>query len=312
MISHSTFVTQEIHSSVSKHLNIEMEQANIYWQQLVAMVVDYAPKVAVALLLLVVGWFVINRVVKALGKYLENTDYAPQEIESFIHSIVNLGLKIVLVVSVAGILGIETTSIVGILAAMGFAVGLALQGNLSNFAAGVLILVMRPYRVGDEVKILGKWVFVKEIQIFHTIFKELDNTVTIIPNSSILNGPIQNMTMLPNRKIAIKVNVPYEEDFFRVKELVTKTAFTFDQIDEQIPPFMYMADYGEHYFKLSLSYALKNPKDHWVVFQPLHNAVIKALYDNNILTAYPTGIAYGKYGNPEVELEMTSMNGKAA
>lgn len=279
-----------------------MEQANIYIERLIAILVDYAPKVAVALLVLVIGWFIINRVVKALGKYLEKTDYAPPEVESFIHSIVNLGLKVVLVVSVAGILGIETTSIVGILAAMGFAVGLALQGNLSNFAAGVLILIMRPYRVGDEVKLQGKWLFVKEIQIFHTIFKEMDNTMTIIPNSTILNGPIQNMTMLPNRKIAVKVNVPYTEDFFKVKQLVIDTAYSFEEIDTSIKPFMFMKDYGEHYIKLSLSFAMNNPKNYWVVSPKLNDAIIQALYDNNIKTAYPTGVAHGTYGQPSVEI----------
>ncbi|MGB0931916.1 MAG: mechanosensitive ion channel family protein [Chitinophagales bacterium] len=273
-----------------------MEQTNVYLDQLLKLLVDYAPKVAIALLLLVVGWWAINRFSKYFKDYLDRTEHAPPEVESFVHSIVELGLKIFLVISVAGILGIETTSIVGILAAMGFAVGLALQGNLSNFAAGVLILIMRPYRVGDEVKISGKWLFVKEIQIFHTVFKEMDNTMTIIPNSSVLNGPIQNMTALPNRKIAIKVNVPYTEDFFKVKKLVIDTAFSFEEIDENIKPFMFLKDYGEHYIKLSLSFAMNNPKHYWVVNPKLNDAIIKALYDNNIKTAYPRGVVHGSYG----------------
>ncbi len=285
-----------------------MEQANVYIQQLISMVVDYAPKVAMALIVLVVGWIVINRIVNLLDAYFKRTDYAPPEVESFIHSIVNLGLKVLLVISVAEILGIETTSVIGILAAMGFAVGLALQGNLSNFAAGVLILIMRPYRVGDEVKVAGKWLFVKEIQIFHTIFKEMDNTMTIIPNSTILNGSIQNMTMLPNRKIAVKVNVPYTEDFFKVKQLVIDTAYSFEEIDETIKPFMFMKDYGEHYIKLSLSFAMNNPKHYWVVSPKLNDAIIKALYDHKIRTAYPTGVAHGKYGEPTVKVESSMMN----
>ena len=272
------------------------------------MAIEYAPKLAMALLVLVIGWVVINRFVKYLDDYLQRTNHAPPEVESFIHSIVSLGLKVVLVISVAGILGIETTSFVGILAAMGFAVGLALQGNLSNFAAGVLILIMRPYRVGDEVKVLGQWLFVKEIRIFHTVFKEFDGTMVIIPNSSILNGPIQNLTMLPTRKIAVKVNVPYSEDFFKVQQLVTDTAYAFDEINEEIKPFMYMADYGEHYFKMSLAFALHQPKSYWVIYPKLTQAVIKALYDNKIQTAYPTGIAYGKYGEPAVKAENAMMN----
>jgi len=285
-----------------------MEQANVYIQQLISMCIEYAPKVALALLVLVVGWLVINHIIKLLDIYIRKSKFTTPEIQSFVHSIANLGLKVLLVISVAEILGIETTSIVGILAAMGFAVGLALQGNLSNFAAGVLILVMRPYRVGDEVKMQGKWLFVKEIQIFHTLFKEMDNTMTIIPNSSILSGPIQNMTMLPNRKIAIKVNVPYTEDFFKVKQLVIDTAFSFDEIDSNIKPFMFLKDYGEHYIKLSLSFAMENPKHYWVVNPKLNDAVIKALYDHKIRTAYPTGVAHGQYGDAVVEVGNAMIN----
>ena len=127
--------------------------------------------------------------------------------------------------------------------------------------------------------------------------------MTIIPNSSILDGPIQNMTSLPNRKIAIKVNVPYTEEFFKVKQLIIDTAYSFDEIDSEIKPFMFMKDYGEHYIKLSLSFALNNPKNYWVVFPKLNDAIIKSLYDNKIRTAYPRGVAHGRYGEASMELQ---------
>lgn len=284
-----------------------MEQASVYIDQIISLSVNYAPKIAMALLVLVVGWIIINRINKMVDTYLRRTNFATPEVESFIGSIVNLGLKVVLVISVAGILGIETTSIVGILAAMGFAVGLALQGNLANFAAGVLILIMRPFKVSDEVKLQGKWLFVKEIQIFHTIFKEFDNTMLIIPNSAILSGPIQNLSALPNRKMAVKVNVPYTEDFFKVKQLIIDTVYAIPEIDSSIKPFMYLKDYGEHYIKLSLSFAL-DPKKYWVANPKVNEAVIKALYDNNIQIAYPTGVAYGKFGQPVTEMPDALMN----
>ncbi len=283
-----------------------MEQANVYVQQIISMCIEYAPKVAMALFVLVVGWLVINYINRLVDASLKKSKFTTPEIQSFVHSIVNLGLKVLLVISVAGILGIETTSIVGILAAMGFAVGLALQGNLSNFAAGVLILVMRPFKVSDEVKLQGKWLFVKEIQIFHTIFKEFDNTMLIIPNSMILSGTIQNLSTLPNRKMAVKVNVPYTEDFFKVKQLITDTVYAIPEIDSSIKPFMYLSDYGEHYIKLSLSFAL-DPKKYWVANPKVNEAVIKALYDNKIQVAYPTGVAYGEFGTPVVEVQGAEM-----
>ena len=152
-----------------------MEQVNIYADQIVKLGVEYAPKLLLALIVLTFGWWVVNQITKILLKAVEKSKVDSSEIKTFLGSLVSIGLRILLLISVAGIVGIETTSFVGIIAAMGFAVGLALQGNLSNFAAGIMILLLCPFKVGDEVKIEGNWTYVKEIQIFHTILSNFDH-----------------------------------------------------------------------------------------------------------------------------------------
>lgn len=269
-----------------------MEQVNVYLEQTLNIVLEYAPKVAMALLVLVVGWFIIGRISKMIHSYFERTNYAPPEVESFIHSIVTLGLKIVLVITVAGMLGIETTSFVGILAAMGFAVGLALQGNLSNFAAGVMILIMRPFKVGDEVKINGKWMFVREIQIFHTVFRNFNNSFTIIPNGSITSGPVENLTAQDVRKLSIPVRIAYTEDFEKVKKIMFDAG---SKVEGAKPDFLFVDGMKDHYVQASFIFAIPKEK-YWSVEGPLKIALIKAVYDNKLQVAYPTGVTIANAG----------------
>jgi len=251
-----------------------MEQANVYLGRLWHLIVEYSPKVGIAALVLFLGWFIINHISRKAEIFLRRTDYAPPEVESFLHSIVTLGAKIFLVITVAGVLGIETTSIVGILAAMGFAVGLALQGNLSNFAAGVMILVMRPFKVGDEVKINGNWMFVREIQIFHTVFRNFNNSFTIIPNSSITSGPVENLTAQNIRKISIPVNIPHTKNFDRFKETIFAAGTAVDGATRDI----FLIDgMNDNHVEVTFVFAISKEK-YWAVEGVLKKAIIDAIY----------------------------------
>ena len=175
---------------------------------------------------------------------------------------------------------------------MGFAVGLALQGNLSNFAAGVMILIMRPFKVGDEVKINGKWMFVREIQIFHTVFRNFNNSFTIIPNASITSGPVENLTAQDTRKLSIPVHIPYTENFEKVKKIIFDAGA---KIDGATPDFLFVDGLKDHYAQASFIFAIPKEK-YWSVEGPLKVAIIQALYDNKIQVAYPTGVTIAKAG----------------
>lgn len=205
-------------------------------------------------------------------------------------------MKIAVVISVAGIVGIHTTSFVGIIAAMGFAIGLALQGNLSNFAAGVIILLMKPFRIGDEVKIQGHWAFVKNILIFHTVLKNFDQTTTIIPNSVVMSGTIQNLSQTPTRSISVKLNIPYNEDLNKVQQLLMDAAYSVPEVDQNQKPFFWIQGYESHFIKISMAFSTPQ-SGFWNTEVKVNKAIIKTLTDNNIKVAYPTGVTFGQFGD---------------
>ena len=168
-----------------------MEKLTTYADQLVRLLIDYAPKFISAIVVLLIGLWLIAKLVKLSQAAFERRNYEKSLI-TFLRSIISLGLKIILIISVAGMVGIQTTSVIALLGAAGLAVGLALQGSLANFAGGVLLLIFKPFKVGDRVEAQGQTGMVTEIQIFHTILNSDDNKTIIIPNGPLLNGVIVN------------------------------------------------------------------------------------------------------------------------
>lgn len=168
-----------------------MNQFTTYAQQLQTLAVLYLPRVLMAGLALLVGWWLIGRASQLLGRATARLDVS---LSSFLRSLVNIVLKVLLLISVAGMVGFETTSFVAVLGAAGLAVGLALQGTLANFAGGVLILVFKPYVVGDIIEAQGKSGEVHEIQIFNTILITPQGNTVILPNGATSNNVIVNRT----------------------------------------------------------------------------------------------------------------------
>jgi small conductance mechanosensitive channel len=160
-----------------------------YAAQLQTLAVLYMPRLLMALVLLVVGWWIIGRVSQFAGRATTRLDVS---LSSFLRSLVNIVLKVLLVITAAGMMGFETTSFVAILGAAGLAVGLALQGTLANFAGGVLILIFKPYIVGDLIEAQGKSGVVREIQIFNTVLTTPQGDTIILPNGATSNGVIVN------------------------------------------------------------------------------------------------------------------------
>ena len=168
-----------------------MNQLTSYAQQLQTLAVLYLPRVLMAGLALIIGWWLIGRASQLLGQATARLDVS---LSSFLRSLVNIVLKVLLLISVAGMVGFETTSFVAILGAAGLAVGLALQGTLANFAGGVLVLVFKPYVVGDTIEAQGKSGEVSEIQIFNTILLTPQGDTVILPNGATSNNVIVNKT----------------------------------------------------------------------------------------------------------------------
>lgn len=182
-------------------------------------IIQFAPDVVSALLVLVIGLWVIKHVANLANKTFERRDL-DISLRTFLKSLISIGLKIILIVTVAGMLGIGTASFVTILGAAGLAVGLALQGSLSNFAGGVLILIFKPYKVGDTIEAQGQTGEVREIQIFNTILLTADHKTVILPNGALSNGTIVNNSRHGNVRMDIPVVVSVENDIAKVKTII--------------------------------------------------------------------------------------------
>jgi len=170
-----------------------MDKIETYYESIKNLVLNYLPSFLMALVVLVVGWWVIGRIGKAASLGMTKLD---ESLRSFIRSIITVVLKVLLLISVAGMVGIQTTSFIAIIGAAGLAVGLALQGTLANFAGGVLILMFKPYKLGDVIETQGKTGAVAEIQIFNTILNTPRGETIILPNGAVSNGTIVNYTHL--------------------------------------------------------------------------------------------------------------------
>lgn len=204
-------------------------QLSIYVERLTSLAVLYLPRLAGALLLLVVGWWVIGWASRLVAVAVAHFDVS---LRSFLSSLFSIALKVLLLVSAAGMAGFETTSFVAILGAAGLAVGLALQGTLANFAGGVLILIFKPFTVGDVIESQGKSGTVQAIQIFNTLLLTPQGDTVILPNGSTSNGVIVNKAH-PQRAL---VEIQLELDSTTNLDALRQQALPLLAHDEQVLP----------------------------------------------------------------------------
>jgi small conductance mechanosensitive channel len=204
-------------------LNAEVDHLIKTSESWIPMIMEYGSRFLLAVLTLAIGWWLINVLTSRVGRLLalRNADLALQH---FITSLANIALKVMLVVNVASMIGVATTSFVAAIGAATLAIGLALQGSLANFAGGVLILLFRPFRIGDWIEAQGTSGTVDSIQIFHTVLRTGDNKTVIIPNGSLSNGLITNTNRQPTRKVVFDVGVDYEADLQKAREVLLELA----------------------------------------------------------------------------------------
>ena len=201
--------------------DISTDQVSAYADTAIELLMVYGPKLILAIVVLFVGLWIVNRIVRLIGKGMERSNAEPT-LAKFLSSLVSIGLKSLLLISVASMIGIETTSFIAILGAAGLAVGLALQGTLANFAGGALILLFRPYKVGDFVEAQGVAGTVASIQIFNTVIKTPDNKVIIVPNGSISNGIITNFSAEATRRVDFVFGIGYGDDIGKAKSILER------------------------------------------------------------------------------------------
>ena len=243
-------------------LNAEVDQLIKASQAWIPMIMEYGSRVLLALITLAVGWWLINRLTVKLGRLLalRKADLA---LQGFISSLVNIILKVLLIVSVASMIGIQTTSFVAAIGAAGLAIGLALQGSLANFAGGVLILLFRPFKIGDWIEAQSVSGTVDSIQIFHTVLRTGDNKTVIVPNGNLSNGIITNYNRQPTRKVVFDVGVDFDADLQKVREVLLALADD-PRVLKEPAPVVVVTNLGESAITVSLRVWVNTP-DYWEV-----------------------------------------------
>lgn len=183
------------------------------------MAIEYAPMVLGALLTLIIGFLLAGYLTGITRKAMEKRNI-DASLVPFISSLINVGIKLLVMLSAASMFGFEVTSFVAILGALAFAIGMALQGNLSHMAAGIMVLFFKPFKVGDFIVAQGYSGTVREIQIFNTILNTLDNRIIIIPNGAITSGPIENLSANPERKVPMTFSISYAGNIDNARKVI--------------------------------------------------------------------------------------------
>ncbi|CAN1573550.1 MscS Small-conductance mechanosensitive channel [Flavobacteriaceae bacterium] len=191
-----------------------------YADTFITALVDYSPKVISAFLILFIGLYAIRIINRIIRKIMVKRELDPT-LTKFLADILLWALRVLLFVTFISKLGIETSSFVAILGAMGLAVGLSLQGSLSNFAGGMLIILFKPFKVGDTIEAQGVLATVQEIQIFVTKLITANNQTVFVPNGSLSNGTITNYSMQGTRRADLTIAISYDTDIKKVKDLIT-------------------------------------------------------------------------------------------
>jgi small conductance mechanosensitive channel len=208
-------------AQVKEKIAQDEELLTTYLRRFTRWLIDYAPDVLSAALVLVLGLWLIKRVARLAEKAMTRRRLEIS-LRTFLKSLISIGLKILLIIMVAGMLGIGTASFVTILGAASLAVGLALQGSLSNFAGGVLILIFKPFKVGDSIEAGGQSGEVKEIQIFNTVLLTADHKTVILPNGPLSNGTIVNTSRHGNLRVDVQLSVGAENDLEKVTAVISE------------------------------------------------------------------------------------------
>ena len=200
-------------------LQIDVDKLSGLSQLALQKTLSYLPYLLLALLVFIVGLKLVKGITNLVDKRLRHREVDPS-LRPFLKAVLRSFLNVAVLVSAAGIAGVETTSFVAILGAAGLAVGLALQGSLSNFAGGVMLLLLKPYKTGDYVEASGTAGTVDEVQIFHTRLKTPDNKVVLVPNSSVVNSNIINYSAEETRRCDLNFGIAYDDDIDHARSIM--------------------------------------------------------------------------------------------
>lgn len=263
----------------------ELGLENFDWQNIYNLVIEHGIRVLIAVLIAVVGLWIISKLVKGFKRLLKarNID---ETLVPFLVSLTSVTLKVMLFISVITYLGIEMTSFIAVLGAAGLAVGMALSGTLQNFAGGVILLILKPFRVGDYIEAQGHAGLVKEIQIFNTILTTVDNKVVIIPNGGLSTGAMVNYTKEETRRVDFVFGIGYDDDIDKARDIIREVALKNELIVKDPEAFIVVSEHGDSSVNLTTRVWTKTA-DYWTVYFYMMEFVKKEFDKQGITIPYP-------------------------
>ncbi len=267
-----------------------MEKVEVYTEKAIQLLMTWGPKLVLAIVILVVGIIIINSFSRFLRKVMKKRNVDPT-LMPFLAGLISTLLKIMLIISVVDIVGIKTTSFVAVLAAAGLAVGLALQGSLSNFAGGVLVMIFKPYQVGDYIQAQGEAGTVSSIQMFNTVLKTPDNRKVIIPNGAISSGTITNFSTEETRRMDLVFGIGYDDDLEKAKNVLKEMADADTRLLTDPAPFIAVKELADSSVNLVVRIWCKK-EDYWDIHFDWQNNVKLRFDKENITIPYPHQTVY--------------------
>ncbi|MDX1456696.1 MAG: mechanosensitive ion channel [Marinobacter sp.] len=258
-------------------------QAAELMDQALAMIVAYAPKVVLAVITLLVGLWLIKRLMNVLETRLTAKD---PTLSKFLCGLISVTLKILLLISVASMVGIATTSFIAVMGAAGLAVGLALQGSLANFAGGVLILIFKPFKVGDVIEAQGYLGTVVEIQILYTVLNTFDNRRIVIPNGNLSNSSLINLSAYETRRCDMSFGIGYGDDIGKAKAIINRLIESDERAMKDPAPMVVVGGLGESSVDFTVRVWLK-AADYWPFYFDMQENVKKTFDAEGISIPFP-------------------------
>jgi len=266
----------------AKTSNVSLD---VFVTKMIDLGISVGSKILLAIVVFLVGRWIVRRLNKLLAKILEKRQ-VEASLSTFVKSLVNITLTLLLIIVVIGVLGIETSSFIALFASAGVAIGMALSGTLQNFAGGVMILLFKPFKVGDTIEAQGQSGTVREIQIFNTILATPDNKIIIIPNGGLSTGLMKNYSREATRRVDWEFGIAYGDDYTKAKAVIARLLDADGRVLKDPAYFIALTSLGESSVNIVVR-AWVNAGDYWGVYFDMNEKVYKTFAEENLNIPFP-------------------------
>ena len=258
---------------------------DVFLAKMIDLGISVGSKILLAIVVFLVGRWIVRRLNKLLAKILEKR-HVEASLSTFVKSLVNITLTLLLIIVVIGVLGIETSSFIALFASAGVAIGMALSGTLQNFAGGVMILLFKPFKVGDTIEAQGQSGTVREIQIFNTILATPDNKIIIIPNGGLSTGLMKNYSREATRRVDWEFGIAYGDDYTKARAVIARLLYADGRVLKDPAYFIALTSLGESSVNIVVR-AWVNAGDYWGVYFDMNEKVYKTFAEENLNIPFP-------------------------